>query len=84
MKIYELFSIFLIGATFGVIFRYILGYRKRHIPYVALNILFGGAECALSYIFFGADCFRLFISGVGGIILDFAYCVCRLVFGILG
>ncbi|MDE6189628.1 MAG: hypothetical protein K2G37_05025 [Clostridia bacterium] len=80
MKIYELFSIYIIGAAFGIIFRYILGYKRRHIPFVTANILFGGLECIISYFFTGADCFKIFLSGVGGILFDFAYCLCRLTF----
>ena len=79
MKLYELFFIFLAGAALGVIARYILGYRKKHAGYVALNVLFGGASCALNATLFGAEYYSFLLSGAGGVIFDFLYCAGRLI-----
>lgn len=78
MQIYELIFIFLIGIALGVIARYIVGYRRRHIPYVALNVILGGAACVSSCLLYGSDFFEIFLSGVGGIIGNLAYLIVKL------
>lgn len=80
MQISELIIIFLIGAALGVIARYILGYRKRHVGYVALNVIFGGAVCVFCHILWGSNVYALFLSGAGGIIFNFAYCILQFIF----
>lgn len=80
MKIYELFSIFIIGATFGIMVRYLIGYKKRRAFLVAANILFGGVSCVINSALYGVDVFEIFSSGVGGVIGDFVYCACRFIF----
>ena len=81
MQIYELIVIFLIGAGVGVIARYILGYKKKTAPFVALNILLGGVMCVMAHLFGGSNTYSVFLSGVGGIIFNFLFCIYRLFFG---
>ena len=80
MQIYELIIIYLVGAGLGVIARYIMGYKKKYAPYVAINILLGGVMCVISYILGGSDTYSIFLSGVGGIIFNFLFCIYRLIF----
>lgn len=80
MQIYELIVIFLVGAGLGVIARYIAGYKKKFSPYVALNVLLGGATCAICYLIWGGNTYSVFLSGVGGIIFNFLFSVYRLIF----
>lgn len=79
MKIYELFFIYLIATALGVIIRYILGYRRRHIPFVVLNVLLGGIACAVNTAIYGADFFEIFSSGIGGVIGDFVYTIIKII-----
>ena len=79
MKIYELFFIYLIATALGVIIRYILGYRRRHIPFVALNVILGGVACAVDTALYGADFFEIFFSGIGGVVGNFLYTVIKLI-----
>lgn len=80
MQIYELIIIFFVGAGLGVIARYIMGYRKKYSPYVALNILLGGVACTFCHILWGSDTYAIFLSGVGGVIFNFLFTVYRLIF----
>lgn len=73
MAIYELFLIFIVGAALGVIARYIIGYRKKHVGYVALNIVVGCIASAVSYFLGGIDYYAIFLSGAGGVALNFLY-----------
>lgn len=79
MKIYELFLIYLIAVALGVIIRYILGYRKRHISLATLNVLLGGVACALDHALYGADFFDILFSGLGGVIGNFIYTIIKLI-----
>lgn len=79
MKMYELFFIYLIATALGVIIRYILGYRRRHIPYAALNVLLGGVACAISYALYGADFFEILLSGIGGAVGNCVYAILKLI-----
>ncbi|MDE7079917.1 MAG: hypothetical protein K2O95_07375 [Clostridia bacterium] len=79
MKIYELFFIYLIAVALGVIIRYVLGYRKKHIPYATLNVLLGGAMCALNHALYGADFFDILFGGLGGVVGNFVYIVMKLI-----
>ena len=80
MQIYELIVIFLVGAGLGIIARYILGYKKRYAPYVALNILLGGVACVFCHLLWGSDTYAIFLSGVGGVIFNVLFTVYRLIF----
>ncbi|MDE6614333.1 MAG: hypothetical protein K2K24_02375 [Clostridia bacterium] len=79
MKIYELFFIYLIATALGVIIRYILGYRRRHIPYAAFNVFLGGIACAISCALYGADFFEILLSGLGGVIGNLVYTAINLI-----
>ena len=79
MKIYELFFIYLIATALGVIARYIAGYRRKHIPFVTLNILLGGIACAINTALYGADFFEIFLSGIGGVIGNCVYAIIKLI-----
>ena len=80
MQIYELIIIFLVGAGVGVIARYIVGYRRKYSPYVALNILLGGVACVFCHLIWGSDAYAVFLSGVGGVAFNFLFCIYRLIF----
>ncbi|MDE6372578.1 MAG: hypothetical protein K2L61_03430 [Clostridia bacterium] len=80
MQIYELVIIFFVGAGLGVIARYIMGYRRKSSPYVALNILLGGAACVFCHLLWGSNTYSVFLSGVGGVIFNFLFSVYRLIF----
>ena len=80
MQIYELVIIFFVGAGLGAIARYIMGYRKKSLPYVALNILLGGVACAFCHLLWGSNTYSVFLSGVGGVIFNFLFSVYRLIF----
>ena len=79
MKIYELFFIYLIATALGVIVRYILGYRRRHITFVVLNVLLGGVACAVDTALYGADFFEIFFSGIGGLVGEFVYTIIKMI-----
>ena len=79
MKIYELFFIYLIATALGVIARYIVGYRRKHIPFVTLNILLGGIACCINTALYGADFFEIFLSGIGGVIGNCVYAIIKLI-----
>lgn len=79
MKMYELFFIYLIATALGVIIRYILGYRRRHIPFVAINVLFGGIACVINSALYGADFFEIFLSGLGGAVGNCVYAILKLI-----
>ncbi|MDE7349055.1 MAG: hypothetical protein K2N53_05275 [Clostridia bacterium] len=72
--------IFLVGAGLGVIARYIMGYRRKSSPYVALNMLLGGVACVFCHLCWGSDTYAVFLSGVGGVIFNFLFSVYRLIF----
>ena len=80
MQIYELIIIFLVGAGLGVIARYILGYKKAYAPYVMLNILLGAVACVVNHLLWGSETYSIFLSGIGGVILNFLFTVYRLIF----
>ena len=83
MQIYELIIIFLVGVGLGVIARYIIGYKKKYSPYVALNILLGGVACIICHLLYGSNTYSIFLSGVGGIIFNFLFCIYRVLTQIL-
>ena len=79
MQAYELIIIFLVGAALGIIARYILGYRKRHAAYVAVNLVFGGAACLFCHLLWGSNTYAIFLSGTGGVVFSFLYSIIELV-----
>lgn len=78
MYLYEYIFIFITGVAPGLIVRYIAGYKKRLYPYVACNLLTGGIGCIVCAFTGGVTYMQIFISGIGGIVGESLYLVCRL------